>query len=121
MGAAGSVTVYLLDEVERKFKERFPEHDLQEDLWYLRDDNSGRALVARLPGGTRLLFDYADDCGDHEGFQNSFWFSEGTYVDRGDLWVEDWQAPSRNLIRETQWRVLTVLKDCWKQDVEVWT
>ncbi len=122
MGAAGSVTVYLLHEVERRFRERFPDNDLRKDLWYLSEGEGGeRRLVATLPDGTRLLFDYADDQGDHDGLQEPFWFGAGEWVDRGDLWVEDYAAPDRAKIRASQYRVLTVLADCWKQEVEVWT
>ena len=95
MGAAGYVTVYDRDELEKRFAERYPDHVLTEDWWYLD-------TITMDLDGRRLIFDYADDQGYHQGSQNDFWFA----YDGG----------------KAQTRVLSILHEM-KQvgHVEVWT
>ena len=54
--------------VRARFTELFPENDIDADWWYLK------TCSAEL-GGTRYIFDYADDQGGHEGTRESFWFA----------------------------------------------
>lgn len=109
MGAAGYVTVYLLDEIERKYRRRFPDNALRHDWWYLD------TLTCTLPTGVRLVLDYADDQGNVDGVQNDFWFYGDQVPIPDDLYLGVKTAPAGQI------RVLQVLRECWKTTTEVWT
>lgn len=102
MGAAGYVTVFREADVRAKYKELWPENDIDEDWWYLK------TCSADL-NGTRYIFDYSDDQGTHEGTREPFWFKN---------------EPGENIFQETaaQKRVLAALYGvAYEASVEVWT
>ena len=102
MGAAGYVTVYDEAAVRGRFRELFPEQDIDKDWWYLKTCSADVR-------GTRYIFDYGDDQGGHEGARESFWFAHDE--------DENYFAESR-----AQARVLKVLDEVGAlAQVEVWT
>lgn len=140
MGAAGFVTCYDLDEVLRRYAEHWPDNDFWVDLWYARRETDltederkwGRSpcSVLTLPSGQRILLDYADDQGNHDGFNNPWYFGgdeEPIELPEDIRWRWDidgtyWKGEHRkHAAPPSQVRVLTVLSACWSQTVEVWT
>lgn len=120
MGAAGGVTIYKETEVRRTYASMWPDHDIDKDWWYLK-------TCSAAVFGTRLIFDYADDQGWHDGTENDFWFT----AERGPAdpdtgrfsWYEK-PEPRDGVWHSTlasQHRVLTVLQKCERVHVEVWT
>lgn len=85
MGAAGYVTVYDEAKVREAYEELWGDlgHSIEDDWtypsWDPDPDNPpkyDRGWVVRIPlGGRYYLFDYADDQGNHEGVNTSFWFN----------------------------------------------
>lgn len=129
----------------------WPDNDLRADLWYLNEpkqhdhDNPDHhcwgdpctrtvegewKLTLEVPGGGRLLVEYADSNGGQAGFANSFWFDyKAGVVPRPD-WLGSWDADEPYVdgvlqpeaVNAAQMRVLAVLRACeWKRSTEVWT
>jgi hypothetical protein len=67
MGAAGYVAVFNEADVRARYKELWPDNDIDDDWWYLKTCSADIQ-------GTRYIFDYADDQGTHEGSREPFWF-----------------------------------------------
>lgn len=121
MGAAGYVTVYRENEVRDAYKRLWPDNDIDADWWYLKTCSADVF-------GTRLIFDYADDQGYHEGTENEFWFTAehgpkdettGRYE-----WYEQPDKPEGGFgpsYLKSQRRVLAALSECQGVEVEVWT
>lgn len=101
MGAAGYVTVYDRAELEERYAEKYPDRVLTEDWWYLD-------TITLDLNGIRLVMDYHDDQGIHDGVENSFWFKSEPNED----WFES----------DAQKRVLSVLREIKPlSTTEVWT
>lgn len=119
MGAAGGVTIYKLADIEAKYAEMWPGHDVHKDWWYLD------TITVEL-GDTKYVLDYADDQGYHEGHHNNFWFRsrEDDLIDRpADIWEWDSASPYGFLgkIKGSHYRVIKVLRELTGTHVEVWT
>lgn len=98
MGAAGYVTVYDYEMVVEYYHRYYPEHNLFEDWWYLKQLPDNPRLVVTLADKLYIL-DYADDQGQHEGTNSEFGFKDG---------------PAHE-------RVKYVLRECRLDRTEVWT
>lgn len=101
MGAAGYVTIYEREAVERAYAGLYPDEDITADWWYLD------TITAEL-NGVRYILDYSDDQGMHEGTGNSFWFNH----EEGEGW-DNTRAQRRCIAALYAARELT--------SVEVWT
>lgn len=134
MGADGGVTCYDLDEVLRIYAEKFSEFDFWKDMTYASAEPAGCAQVPRmvltLPSGQRILMDYADTENREPTLSNSWAFNSAEgYVDIPDdlRWRYNFDSVyydgeyHKGKMPVSQMRVLTVLAECWKQEVEVWT
>lgn len=107
MGADASIYVYDEEAVRAAFNELWSDlgYSLEKDWWYpswSSDENKVRIQL----GGRWYLIDYADNQGDHEGTDNSFWFTDiEQYVDYPEKWPNGAQRRGPDpAIWERQWR-----------------